>query len=164
MTNKEAIAILERLQEPEAWEPQISEDAYTALQMAIDALNDVPDRNVGDMISRQVALKEIEEWISALYENAHHEFASDGKMILNAIKHLPSAQPEPCEDCVSRKAVIRLLHSGYHSKSMIEEVKELPSAQPNWCDGCKWEYAFEYGECHRCKRNFNDMYEVKDEG
>lgn len=38
MENKEAIAILERLQEPEAWEPQISDDAYTALEMAIEAL------------------------------------------------------------------------------------------------------------------------------
>ena len=42
-------------------------------------------------------------------------------------------------------------------------LTQLPSAQPNWCDGCKWEYAFGYGECHHCKRNFNDMYEVKDE-
>ena len=45
-----------------------------------------------------------------------------------------------------------------------ERIKPLPSAQPNWCDGCKWEYAFGYGECHRCKRNYNDMYEVEDEG
>ena len=37
---------------------------------------------------------------------------------------------EPCEDCVSRRAVIRLLHSGYHSTSMIDEVKKLPSAKP----------------------------------
>ena len=45
-------------------------------------------------------------------------------------QRFPPTQPEPCEDCVSRKAVVRLLHSGYHSKSMIEEVKELPPAQP----------------------------------
>lgn len=38
MTNKEAIRILERLQEPEAWEPQLSKDAYTALEMAIKAM------------------------------------------------------------------------------------------------------------------------------
>ena len=38
MENKEAIAILERLQEPEVWEAQISDDAYTALEMAIEAL------------------------------------------------------------------------------------------------------------------------------
>lgn len=34
--------LLRRLQEPEAWEPKITDAAYTALQMAIDALNDIP--------------------------------------------------------------------------------------------------------------------------
>jgi len=38
MIPQEAIPILERLQEPEAWEPQISRDAYEALELAIDAL------------------------------------------------------------------------------------------------------------------------------
>ncbi len=38
MTPQEAIPILERLQEPEPWEPQISRDAYEALEMAIEAL------------------------------------------------------------------------------------------------------------------------------
>ena len=38
MTNKEAIPILKRLQEPEAWEPQISRDAFDALELAIEAL------------------------------------------------------------------------------------------------------------------------------
>lgn len=38
MKPQEAIPILERLQEPEAWEPQISRDAYEALEMAIEAL------------------------------------------------------------------------------------------------------------------------------
>lgn len=40
----------------------------------------------------------------------------------------------------------------------VEYLKALPSAQPESCDGCKWEYAFGYGECHHCKRSFNDMY------
>lgn len=39
------------------------------------------------------------------------------------------------------------------------EIESLPSTQPESCDGCQWEYAFGYGECHHCKRNFNDMYE-----
>lgn len=38
MKPQEAIPILERLQEPEAWEPQISRDAYEALELAIEAL------------------------------------------------------------------------------------------------------------------------------
>ena len=38
MTWKEAIAILKRMQEPEAWELQINEAAFKALEMAIKAL------------------------------------------------------------------------------------------------------------------------------
>ena len=38
MTNDEAISILTSLQEPEAWEPQVTEKVFTALQMAITAI------------------------------------------------------------------------------------------------------------------------------
>lgn len=38
MTPQEAIPILKRLQEPEAWEPQISRDAFEAMELAIEAL------------------------------------------------------------------------------------------------------------------------------
>ena len=38
MTKAEAIAMLKRIQEPEAWEPQITQAAFEALDMAIKAL------------------------------------------------------------------------------------------------------------------------------
>lgn len=38
MTNEEAVRILRRIQEPEAWEPQINGAAFEALDMAIEAL------------------------------------------------------------------------------------------------------------------------------
>lgn len=38
MENKEAIEMLERFQNPEPWEPQITSRAYEALEMAIAAL------------------------------------------------------------------------------------------------------------------------------
>lgn len=52
------------MQEPEVYEPPITEEAFEALEMAIRALGtdtnvgtkDVPDINVGDMISRQAAI------------------------------------------------------------------------------------------------------------
>lgn len=44
----------------------------------------------------------------------------------------------------------------------LDAVKDLPPAQPETCDGCKWEDAFGYGECHHCKRRFDDMYERKE--
>lgn len=77
MEIKEAIAILARIQEPEAWEPQITREAWQALEMAKEALvkesqglakdlvKDLPDRNVGkcseipnssDTISRKDAI------------------------------------------------------------------------------------------------------------
>ena len=39
MTKAEAIAMLKRIQEPEAWEPQINQAAFEALDMAIEALS-----------------------------------------------------------------------------------------------------------------------------
>ena len=79
-----------------------------------------------DLISRQAAIDALDN-IKIPCNASWYPYYQQA---LTAISKLPSAKPEPCEDCVSRKAVIRLLHSGYHSKSMIEEVKELPSAQP----------------------------------
>ena len=38
MKTDEAFEMLRKMQEPEAWEPQISEKAFDALEMAIDAL------------------------------------------------------------------------------------------------------------------------------
>lgn len=38
MTPQDAIPILKRLQEPEPWEPQITFDAFDALELAIEAL------------------------------------------------------------------------------------------------------------------------------
>ena len=49
-------------------------------------------------------------------------------------------------------------------RMLRKDLRKLPSAHPDSCDGCEWEYAFGYGECHHCKRAYNDMYEVKDEG
>ena len=39
MTKAEAIAMLKRIQEPEAWEPQINQAAFEALDMAIEAIS-----------------------------------------------------------------------------------------------------------------------------
>lgn len=48
MTNEEAIKMLERIQDPEPYEPQITKSAYDALQMGIDALKkQIPMKAVG---------------------------------------------------------------------------------------------------------------------
>jgi hypothetical protein len=59
MRPQEAIPILERLQEPKAWEPQISSDAFEALELAIEALKkEVP----------QQPMKSIDTFSESLYK------------------------------------------------------------------------------------------------
>lgn len=53
MTKTEAIAMIKRIQEPEAWEPQINQAAFEALDMAIEALSKELSE---DVISRQAAI------------------------------------------------------------------------------------------------------------
>ena len=72
-------------------------------------------------------------------------------------------------DLISRQAAIDEIENYPHGctwnvesmKDMTDRIKTLPSAQSDSCNGCKWEYAFGYGECHHCKRSYNDMYEVE---
>jgi hypothetical protein len=46
MTIERAIKILERMQEPEVWEPAITPEAFEALQMACTALKDSERRRL----------------------------------------------------------------------------------------------------------------------
>lgn len=56
---------------------------------------------MNDLISRQAAIDEIDEWIKAFRENGHKESAADACLIQDGIIQLPSAQPElvRCKDC-----------------------------------------------------------------
>ncbi len=91
MTNDEAISILTSLQEPEAWEPQVTEKVFTALQMAISALHELKNRNQeiknsNDPIRRQDAIRivdGIDTWQAGWRGNA-----------IESMKALPSAQSE----------------------------------------------------------------------
>ena len=49
---------------------------------------------MNDLISRQAAIDEIDEWIKAFRENGHKESAADACLIQDGIIQLPSAQPE----------------------------------------------------------------------
>lgn len=78
------------------------------------------------------------------------------------------------DDLISRKEAIEVLAEMQgrcttqaeliQNSKIWQQIKDLPSAQPDTCDGCVWEYTFGYGKCYRCKRAYNDMYEVKDDG
>lgn len=51
MKTKKAIDLLERMREPEAWEPKITADAEEALGMGIDAIKEVEQlhRDIDEM-------------------------------------------------------------------------------------------------------------------
>lgn len=61
MTNEEAVRILRRIQEPEAWEPQINGAAFEALDMAIEALGQKQAAGSKDLISRSSLLAKYDE-------------------------------------------------------------------------------------------------------
>lgn len=52
----------------------------------------------------------------------------------------------------------------FKSQDVYDALKKVLSAQPDLCEGCRWEFAFGYGECGRCKRSYDDMYEVNEDG
>lgn len=51
-------------------------------------------------------------------------------------------------------------------EDLIDDIENEPSVQPEkeTCKDCKWEDSLGYGECHHCKRQFEDMWEEKDNG
>lgn len=87
MTKAEAIAMLKRIQEPEAWEPQINQAAFEALDMAIEALS---QESSEDVISRQAAI----DAILAIKDYGNSDRANALGLAECAVTTLPSVQPE----------------------------------------------------------------------
>ena len=107
MTNKEAIRLIRNLptmcEFTDAYGEPIDSDAYyKAVDMAISALQaqDVPDTNVGDLISRQAAIDALAKAFS------FHSYG--GGIAIKTILNVPYAQPEPCEDAVSRPTLLQM--------------------------------------------------------
>ena len=87
-------------------------DAYHTLSEAIKALSDVPDTNVGDMISRQAAIDAVHKPILDFFDICDDDEESPmtykeeqllelNKAITTQIKAVPSAQSDIiwCKDC-----------------------------------------------------------------
>jgi len=176
MTKKEAIAMLKRMQEPEAWEPQINEAAFEALEMAIKALegeDNVPDTNVGDIISRQAAIDGVKTLHDVAWKNRHEPTLS-ANVVLDMIRELPSAQPEKrteeraethaC-DLISRQGMCDSLNKYRIEKTLegkdvslvwecIDKVLQEPSAQPEQavkdCRNCKHGKYNDYHDTYFC--------------
>ena len=84
MNKDKAIQLLERLQDPEPYEPMLTKDAYDAIQMAIDALS-----ADGDTISREAAVEAINKALDR--QTLLNCFVR--KVAIDTIKQLPPAQP-----------------------------------------------------------------------
>ena len=99
MNKGKAIQLLERLQDPEPYEPMLTKDAYDAIQMAIDALS-----ADGDTISRKAAIDALGELATFTDECSEHTWMYTDD-VYKAIKQLPPTQPETdfddvtCENC-----------------------------------------------------------------
>lgn len=91
--------MLKRIQEPEAWEPQINQTAFEALDMAIEALS---QESSEDVISRQAAIEIIQSmypgmprvpWMRKDWQKRYEPYIRTE----NAIRKLPSAQSDIAE-------------------------------------------------------------------
>ena len=101
MNKDKAIQLLERLQDPEPYEPMLTKDAYDAIQMAIDALS-----ADGDTISRKAAIEALKNDMASLdhiikgmsaYDVRLDAYVSQRNQVncdIDTISNLPSAQPE----------------------------------------------------------------------
>lgn len=116
-------------------------DAMNALREVPSAHPDVPVTNVGDMISRQMA-------IEAIY-NTYDKYGRTAKVeeFASTIKWLPSAQPEKTQlsgesttkdstfDCISRQATITEIKNYERDSTApidyVKIVEQMPSAQPD---------------------------------
>lgn len=81
-----------------------------------------------DLISRQAAIDEVDEWIKAFRENGHKESAADACLIKDGVIQLPSAQPEiiRCKDCK------HYLDGGCGNVDSQSPSKNLMGVKPDW--------------------------------
>ena len=147
MTTDNAIAVLRRMQEPDPFEPQITQTAFDALEMAIDMIerystwSQTYSNMVEDTISRQAALELVRDVCDAIMscceshcdEETGYEVYDDvreisailkcNKEIRIALKNMPSALP------LLNQATISEDRCG--ECDAWNKYKNYPSAQPN---------------------------------
>lgn len=100
---------------------------------------DVPDTNVGDMISRQAAIDIVWEWFK--------KNGINGDRCLDGLRQLPSVQPETSTEI---QEILDYLDTTLHPivspdkwyvySELHDMISRLPSVQPELirCKDCKW--------------------------
>lgn len=89
MTNEEAVRILRRIQEPEAWEPKVNEAAFEALDMAIEALSRQQAAGSEELIGKQAAITAL-----AFAKETGTMKCGELKGVIEVLNRLPSAEPK----------------------------------------------------------------------
>lgn len=88
-----------------------------------------------DLISREAVCDYIAEFIN-------HEYSTDAEcemvdLMIKGIQHMPSIKPQPCEDAVSRKALISHIENqsrewgeDYDAQQILGDIEDMPSVKP----------------------------------
>ena len=162
MTNKEAIDILENEKKcvnRANKNDECNRDCYNcelvktdkeilnALDMAIQSLKQTQLTD-GD---RVVSLKAVMDIVSDMRDLCRQDVLQD---TLKQLQQLPPVKLQPCEDAISRQAIIDMLNDidaevndgcGYMYEYWMDYIKQLPSVTPerpkSRCKDCKF---FEY--------------------
>ena len=133
MNKDKAIQLLERLQDPEPYEPMLTKDAYDAIQMAIDALS-----ADGDTISRKAAIDALGELATFTDECSEHTWMYTDD-VYKTIKQLPPIQPDNglqklADEIASFKRCVKSENSDYLTgylcalsvvEGMIADMREV---------------------------------------
>lgn len=81
---------------------------------------------------------------------------------------IEALEQEPCEDCISRQAVLDLVNSDWKYEGLETDVASLPSVNPQkigHCKDCKWwkdsdgAYRRGIGAESQCPMNRKEVYE-----
>ena len=97
---------------------------------------------MSDLISRQAVLESLKTDYSLIIFDSYGNLTFAGERIIEAIKRVPSVEPEKCSDCISRQDVLDLANSGKvvsngNYKSVCDAINGLPSVEPERKKG-KW--------------------------
>ncbi len=108
---------------------------------------DVPDTNVGDMISRQEAIDVLDAYQVKIENGEKNPYA----WARLRMSELPSTQLDT--DCISRKAAIDGLNDAVHEHNItdfdaVATILALPSVTPKQRTG-KW---IDLGDCEQCSK------------
>ena len=157
MNKDKAIQLLERLQDPEPYEPMLTKDAYDAIQMAIDALS-----ADGNTISRKAVLDALDEIEAEVADGYGYQYAKWREYFAEMPPAQPevlacgegelSAQPEiiRCKDCKHWIPYDWMFSEVWQSKNIADYPEDEIGC--NFCDVAMKANDF----CSRAERKTNE--------